>query len=129
MNRSLPALRRFGQNFLTDPNIRRKMVAALDIDPQDAVLEIGPGDGALTRPLMERARRVVAVEIDRGRCARLKESLPRSSRVRLICRDILETDIRGIASGCRRKRLIVFGNIPYNITSPLLVHLSGAAAS
>ncbi len=123
----LPSLRRFGQNFLVDPNIRRKILASLDLSCRDVVLEIGPGDGALTRPVMERVRRVVAVEIDRARAAALKASLPKRSRVTILCQDILKTDLKVIARRHRAGRLVVLGNIPYNITSPILGLLCAAA--
>ncbi len=127
MSRRLAALRRFGQHFLVDPNIQRKMLSCLDLARRDVVLEIGPGDGALTRPVMERVRRVVAVEIDRGRAAGLKASVPQRSRLTVLCRDILKTDLESIARRHHAGRLVVLGNIPYNITSPILQLLCAAA--
>jgi len=127
MSRRLPPLRRFGQNFLVDPNIRRKIVSHLNVSKYDVVLEIGPGDGALTRPVLECARRVVAVEIDRGRAADLKASFPKRSRATVLCQDILNTDLRKIARSQKRSRLVVLGNIPYNITAPILELLCEAA--
>jgi len=126
MSGRLPALRRLGQNFLVDPNIKRKILDALDVTPRDVVLEIGPGDGALTRPVAQRVRRVVAVEIDRGRAAALKASCPKCSGVTVLCQDILETDLKGVCRRCRARRLVAFGNIPYNITSPILGLLCAA---
>ncbi len=128
MSVRLPPLRRLGQNFLVDPNIKRKILASLDVSAGDVVLEIGPGDGALTHPVMERVRRIVCVEIDRARAAALKASLPKYSRATILCQDILKTDIARIARDYRSGRLVVLGNIPYNITSPILGRLCEAAA-
>ncbi len=127
MSARLPPLRRLGQNFLVDPNIKRKILACLDVSAGDVVLEIGPGDGALTYPVMERVRRIVCVEIDRARAAALKASLPKRSRATILCQDILKTDIAKIARDYRAGRLVVLGNIPYNITSPILARLCEAA--
>jgi len=123
----LPPLRRFGQHFLVDPNIQRKILACLDLSVRDVVLEIGPGDGALTRPVMERVRRVVAVEVDRGRAAALQASLPKRCRTTVLCQDILKTDLKEIARRFRAGRIVVLGNIPYNITSAILEFLCAAS--
>jgi 16S rRNA (adenine1518-N6/adenine1519-N6)-dimethyltransferase len=117
------AKKRFGQNFL-EPAWVAKVIAAIDPKPDEAFLEIGPGPGALTRPLAERARSVVAVEIDRDLAANLTASAP--SNVTVIAGDFLEipsSDLRLETSDLR-----VVGNLPYNIASPILIRLRDLAA-
>ena len=111
------AKKSLGQNFLVDPNLQRKIVEAVDAGPDDTVIEIGPGRGALTDLLAEAAGRLVAVELD----DRLAEALERRYRtepaVTIVHADILEWEPGGVLHADRLK---VIGNIPYNITSPLL---------
>src|SRR5262245_35472008 len=115
--------KRFGQHFLEAAWVA-KLVDALDIGPDDAFLEIGPGRGALTRPLAARARRVVAVEIDRDLAARLIEE--RIPKLHLIQSDFLDIDL---ADALRDEPppWRVAGNLPYNVSSPILFKLLGAA--
>ncbi len=132
--RSLDALgvhpsKRWGQNFLTDPNVIRAIVEAVGSDAEEDLVEIGPGLGALTVPLAKRARRVTAVEIDRrlvGRLAAL-ESLGREN-VQVVHGDILEFDFAAAAREAGR-RVVVMGSIPYSITAPILQRLVEARAS
>jgi 16S rRNA (adenine1518-N6/adenine1519-N6)-dimethyltransferase len=115
------ARKRFGQNFL-EPAWVAKVIAAIDPKPDEAFLEIGPGPGALTRPLAKRAKSVVAIEIDRDLAADLTASAP--SNVTVIAGDFLETsDFRLLTSDFR-----VVGNLPYNIASPILIRLRDLAA-
>ncbi len=110
------ANKRLGQHFLTDRNILQRIVDALDPAPGDVVLEIGPGKGSLTEQLLARGLRVIAIERDR----RLAEELRhRGSGVgcQVVTGDALHLDWHELASGHRFK---IVGNIPYNITSPLL---------
>jgi 16S rRNA (adenine1518-N6/adenine1519-N6)-dimethyltransferase len=102
-----------GQHFLADPNILARIADALEATPKDTVLEIGPGPGALTLALLQRAARVVAIEKDRDLIAPLRERFP---SLELIEADALEVDWHEIVTG----PFLVAGNIPYNITSPLL---------
>ena len=110
--------KRFGQNFLADPHYVSRIVAAIDPQPGDNVVEIGPGLAALTGALLERAGRIAAVEIDRDLAARLRERFT-ADRLALHEADALTFDFSTLGDGLR-----VVGNLPYNISSPLLFHLA-----
>jgi len=113
-----------GQHFLLHPHQARRIVAALDLEPQDLVVEIGPGLGALTGLLAEQAARVVALEVDPALAAYLeKELFPSEPRVEVICQDVLQFDFRQLAREAGTP-LAVVGNLPYQITSPLLFKLA-----
>jgi 16S rRNA (adenine1518-N6/adenine1519-N6)-dimethyltransferase len=105
--------RRFGQHFLTDPRLLGRIADALDAGPGSTVLEIGPGPGGLTTALLARAGRVVAVEKDRDLARALRERLP---NLELVEGDALDLDWHQLAGA----NAIVAGNIPYNITTPLI---------
>lgn len=105
--------RRFGQHFLSDPRLLARIADAVGATPDDTVLEIGPGPGGLTTALLERAGRVVAIEKDRDLAAQLRRQLP---RLELVVGDALEEDWHALGG----PDALVAGNIPYNITSPLL---------
>ncbi len=117
-----------GQNFLRDPNISRKIVAAIRPRPEDLILEIGPGEGALTTHLLGRAGMLIVVEIDRRVVKYLKEQVlppPEAGphlAVTVLHQDILETDLSSVAHQFGR-RLRIIGNIPYHITSPIIFHV------
>ncbi|MCF0142293.1 MAG: 16S rRNA (adenine(1518)-N(6)/adenine(1519)-N(6))-dimethyltransferase RsmA, partial [Parasporobacterium sp.] len=117
--------KKYGQNFLTDANILKGIVAAAAIGPEDTVLEIGPGMGALTGYLLEAAGHVVAVEIDRMLIPILKETLGEPENLTLINGDILKTDLRAIlgpfTEGGRRVKVVA--NLPYYITTPIVMEL------
>ncbi|HEX2210596.1 MAG TPA: 16S rRNA (adenine(1518)-N(6)/adenine(1519)-N(6))-dimethyltransferase RsmA [Longimicrobium sp.] len=115
------AKRSLGQNFLIDPNAQRRIVDALDPSPGDEVMEIGPGQGALTRHLAERAGRLTLVELDDELARRLAEEFAGNERVRVIHRDVLQVPLEEVTSD--PARLKVIGNIPYNITTPILFGL------
>lgn len=110
---------KWSQNFLADPNMARKCVDTLEVGPTDAVLEIGPGRGALTQLLMERAGTVSAVEIDPELAAGLVEKYRGDPRFSLINRDVLEADPERDL-GLKGKSYKVIGNLPYAVTSPIL---------
>jgi 16S rRNA (adenine1518-N6/adenine1519-N6)-dimethyltransferase len=103
--------KRLGQNFLIDRNIKDKIIEAIHLGKEDVVLEIGPGLGALTEDLQLKAKTVIAVEKDK----RLHDFLQNSISSDLINMDILEYEFKNIAS-----KLIVVGNLPYSISSPIL---------
>ena len=113
-----------GQNFLSDPSLSRKIVSLGGIGPEDVVLEIGSGLGSLTLPLAETAKFVLAIEKD----TRLKELLKAEllvnglSNVKLLEKNILEFDIADWAKGIDQQ-IIVAGNLPYNISSQILIQL------
>ena len=116
--------KRLGQHFLTDKNIINKIIDISGINSSDDILEIGPGMGALTVPLAFKVNSVVAVEKDRRMVDFLQEILAKNKieNVTLINEDILKTDIQKISYG-KKNMLKVAGNLPYNISSPLLEKL------
>jgi 16S rRNA (adenine1518-N6/adenine1519-N6)-dimethyltransferase len=107
------AKRRLGQHFLSDPRLLGRIADALAAGPADTVLEIGPGPGGLTAALAERAGRLVAIEKDRDLVPALRARYPSAT---IVEGDALELDWAALAG----PRFLVTGNIPYNITSPLL---------
>lgn len=109
-----------GQNFLCDDNVIRKVVAAVAAGRDDVVVEVGPGFGALTLGLAETAGRVFAVEFDGGIARAFIEEHGEVNGVELVEGDILDFDLAAAARSCGVGRLIVAGNIPYSLTSPLL---------
>ncbi|MGD2046528.1 MAG: 16S rRNA (adenine(1518)-N(6)/adenine(1519)-N(6))-dimethyltransferase RsmA [Gemmatimonadota bacterium] len=118
------AKRSLGQNFLVDENIQRKIVAALGAEPDDDVLEIGPGRGALTRHLVGSVGRLVLVELDDQLAAELAEEHGARSDVSVVHADILDYPLTELVpAGSPVEDLLVVGNIPYNITTPILFHL------
>jgi 16S rRNA (adenine1518-N6/adenine1519-N6)-dimethyltransferase len=110
--------KRFGQNFLADPHYVARIVEAIDPQPGDNLVEIGPGLAALTGALIEGAGRIAAIEIDRDLAARLRERFT-ADRLALHEADALAFDFSSLGDSLR-----VVGNLPYNISSPLLFHLA-----
>lgn len=119
----LAASRRRGQNFLVDGNVARKVVEAVAPSADDVVIEIGPGFGAITFGLAARAAHVVAVEFDAGIARAFREEYPDAAGITLVNEDFLAFDIEGAARRFGAARLIVAGNLPYNITSPAIRRL------
>ncbi len=115
------ARKRFGQHWLRSESVLAQIIAAAELHAGDRVLEIGPGRGALTRPLLASGAEVVAVELDRDLCGQLQRQFG-GERFQLIEGDILRLDLGPL--GCNK----VVANIPYNITGPLLGHLLGSIA-
>ena len=113
--------RSLGQNFLVDPNLQRKIVDALGAGSDDEVVEVGPGRGALTRHLVGMVRRLVLVELDDALASDLQEAYASRGDVVVIHGDILRLDLA--AQVLDPARLRVVGNIPYNITTPILFRL------
>ncbi len=109
-----------GQNFITDKRVIERIVSEAGITPDDEVLEIGPGLGALTFALARKAARVVAVEKDARLAERLRALLPEWPNVELICGDALDVDFGALYKG---RRLKVAANLPYSVSSPILVRL------
>jgi 16S rRNA (adenine1518-N6/adenine1519-N6)-dimethyltransferase len=114
----------WGQNFLVDPNVRRRIVAAAQIEPDDVVVEIGAGLGALTGLLAQASRRVIAIERDPELVPVLRASLP--EHVTIAAVDALSFDF-GAAAREAGRPLVVLGNLPYQITSPLIFALLDSA--
>ena len=127
------ARKRFGQHFLHDPAVIRRIIAAIDPAPNDNLVEIGGGMGALTAPLLERVEVLHVIEVDARLAAELQqlgESRARqSSTGRLVVHlaDALDFDFAALASPERRLRVV--GNLPYNISTPLLFRLLGLKAA
>ena len=115
--------KRFGQNFLIDDFVIGKIIRAAEIDDTDTVLEIGPGIGTLTQYLAEAAEHVYAVEIDRNLIPILSETLADYDNVTVINEDILKTDIAAIAAKSKSGRLKCVANLPYYITTPIIMEL------
>jgi 16S rRNA (adenine1518-N6/adenine1519-N6)-dimethyltransferase len=116
------ARRRFGQHFLIDEGVIAAIVRAIDPRPGQALVEIGPGLGAVTQPLLDRCGALTVIEIDRDLARRLR-MLP---GLTVIESDVLRVDFGALAAA-RGARLRVVGNLPYNISTPILFHLLGAA--
>jgi len=118
------ARKRFGQNFLSDPNIIRKIIEAIRPAEGDRMVEIGPGLGAMTEPLMARLPHLHVVEIDRDLIARLKEA--HSPETLTIHEgDALKFDFGSLVADGAPLRVV--GNLPYNISTPILFHLADYA--
>ncbi|MBS3916720.1 MAG: 16S rRNA (adenine(1518)-N(6)/adenine(1519)-N(6))-dimethyltransferase RsmA [Sulfuritalea sp.] len=117
------ARKRFGQNFLVSPGVVAKIVDAIHPQADDSLVEIGPGLGALTEPLLARLNHLHVVEIDRDLIARLRERFP-PERLTIYEGDALEFDFSSLGSGLR-----VVGNLPYNISTPILFHLAACAGT
>jgi 16S rRNA (adenine1518-N6/adenine1519-N6)-dimethyltransferase len=109
---------KLGQNFLADPAAALAIVDALGDLSRQTVVEIGPGAGAITAILAARARRLIAIELDRVLAAQLHEQFP---RIQVLEADILTVDLSALRNGDEKLRVI--GNLPYYITSPILTHL------
>ena len=124
------ARKRFGQNFLVSPSVIRNIVDAVAPREGDTLVEIGPGLGALTDPLLERITHLHVVEIDRDLISRLRARYP-EERLSIHEGDALEFDFGSLVpndSAAHKARFKIVGNLPYNISSPLLFHLSQYAS-
>jgi 16S rRNA (adenine1518-N6/adenine1519-N6)-dimethyltransferase len=115
--------KRFGQNFLAQPATAERIVECAGIAPDDVAVEIGPGLGALTQFILTKARRLHLIEIDRDLAAYLEANAPAGPcEIRMHPQDVMRFDFRSLAEE-EGQRLILLGNLPYNISSPLLFHL------
>jgi 16S rRNA (adenine1518-N6/adenine1519-N6)-dimethyltransferase len=117
--------KRFGQHFLADAGVVDAIVRAIDPKPADTMVEIGPGLAALTQPLVERLGRLTVIELDRDLAARLRSH----SQLEVIEADVLKVDIAQLAASHAAPKLRVVGNLPYNISTPILFHLLAAVHS
>ena len=113
------ARKRFGQHFLSDPAIVDAIVRAIAPKPRDAMVEIGPGLAALTQPLVERLGRLHVIELDRDLAARLRAH----PQLAVVEADVLTVDFTRLARDAGAASLRVVGNLPYNISTPILFHL------
>jgi 16S rRNA (adenine1518-N6/adenine1519-N6)-dimethyltransferase len=127
------ARKRFGQHFLHDPGVLDKIVRAVSPQPGDHVVEIGPGRGALTRALLDEwpandgGATLDLIEIDRDLAPLLREEFASNPRIQIHEADALDFDFAGLAAE-RGGRLRIVGNLPYNISTPLLFHLLESAS-
>ena len=117
--------KRFGQNFLTDDTVLYNIIRVIDPQPKDTMVEIGPGLAAMTRLLLEGVEQMHVVELDRDLVERLKKSFD-PKRLIIHSADALQFDFSSIPVPAGSKLRIV-GNLPYNISSPLLFHLAEMA--
>ena len=115
------ARKRFGQHFLTDGAILDAIVDAIEPKPGEALVEIGPGLGAMTDPLVARCEKLTVIELDRGLALRLRKR----PELDVIEADVLQVDFAALARQ-RGRKLRIVGNLPYNISTPILFHLLGA---
>ena len=116
--------KRYGQNFLIDPRVLDKIVAAAEITKEDMVLEIGPGIGTLTQYLAKAARKVVAVEIDASLIPVLADTLQEYPNVKVIHQDVLKLDLKELVEKENEGRPVkVVANLPYYITTPIIMGL------
>ena len=113
------ARKRFGQHFLTDKAVIAEIVDAIDPQPGQAMVEIGPGLAAMTQPLVERLGHLQVIELDRDLAVRLRQH----KQLTVHEADVLKVDITALAAGLGTQSLRVVGNLPYNISTPILFHL------
>lgn len=120
MSKHVPR-KRFGQNFLRDDNIIAQIVASIAPQPGDRIIEIGPGQGALTEPLMQHTGRLEVIELDRDLIPLLKNKFAYQGEIIIYNQDVLTFDFASLSQEANSLRVV--GNLPYNISTPLLFHL------
>ena len=123
MSKHIPR-KRFGQHFLSDRGIIEDIVNAINPSPGEPMVEIGPGLAALTQPLVERLGSLSVIELDRDLAARLRSH----SQLQVIESDVLKVDFAAVAANLGATKIRVVGNLPYNISTPILFHLLGYVA-
>jgi 16S rRNA (adenine1518-N6/adenine1519-N6)-dimethyltransferase len=119
------ARKRFGQNFLRDSSVIRHIIACLGLRPGQHWVEIGPGQGALTEPLLQAGARLDVIELDRDLVALLKKKFAGQPHLDIHSADALKFDFSSLSE--QGERLRVVGNLPYNISTPLMFHLLNSA--
>ena len=119
----IKAQKKYGQNFLTDDGVLDEIVEAAGVCDKDHIVEIGPGLGALTKRLAEKASHVTAIEIDTQMIPVLDEVLEGFDNTRVICADVLKTDMKEIADTYPGEDVKVVANLPYYITTPIVTSL------
>ena len=117
--------KRFGQNFLQDYGIISHIIGSIEAQPNEHWVEIGPGQGALTEPLLKLGIKLDVVELDRDLVVWLKHKFQHQERLQIHSADALRIDFSALAAG---EKLRVIGNLPYNISTPLMFHLLEHAA-
>ena len=116
------ARKRFGQHFLSDGGIIEAIVQAIDPQPGEPMVEIGPGLAALTQPLVERLGKLTVIELDRDLAVRLRTR----GNLNVVESDVLKVDFPQLAQAMNASKIRVVGNLPYNISTPILFHLLDA---
>ena len=125
-NRLIPARKRWGQHFLARGETAERIVAAARLNPTDTVVEVGPGNGALTRPIAARVERLLAIEIDPWRAAALEEEFSGERRVKIMRGDVLERPFaEWLARAGWGGRAVLVANLPYNAATPILLAAIG----
>ncbi|MDB5972409.1 MAG: Ribosomal small subunit methyltransferase [Hydrocarboniphaga sp.] len=119
------AKKHFGQHFLHDPYVIDRILRTVNPQPGEAIIEIGPGPGALTAPLLKRVPQLTVVELDRDVIPHLREACGNAPGLNIVMADALKVDYAALAPPDQPLRLV--GNLPYNISTPLLFHLLGFA--
>ncbi|HEX3397878.1 MAG TPA: 16S rRNA (adenine(1518)-N(6)/adenine(1519)-N(6))-dimethyltransferase RsmA, partial [Steroidobacteraceae bacterium] len=123
----MPVRKRFGQHFLHDPGVIRRILDAISPAPEDRIVEIGPGRGALTWGLLQRARALDVIEIDRDLAQSLQADARATKSLRVHVADALDTDFKRLRAEGGPLRIV--GNLPYNISTPLLFRLLSQRAA
>ena len=116
------AKKHLGQNFLHDKGVIERIVQAINPQPDDAIVEIGPGQGALSFPLLDRHGALTAIEFDRDLHAPLQAAARAHGELRLIEGDVLGVDFTALAAELGAGKIRLVGNLPYNLSSPILFH-------
>ena len=119
----------YGQNFLVDQHVINKIISGANIEEQDLVIEIGPGLGGLTERLAKEAKYLIAIEIDKSLIPILEESFCEYPNVSILNQDILKTDITELITAHGAKSAKVVANLPYYITTPIIMNILEANAS
>jgi len=114
--------KRFGQHFLHERGVIERIIASLAPQPGERIVEIGPGEGALTLPLLARTGSLTAIELDRDLIPRLAEAARAVGELEIVQSDVLDVDLCALAAG---HPLRLVGNLPYNISTPILFHVLG----
>src|SRR6266542_2955821 len=118
----IPARKRWGQHFLTRAETAERIVAAARLGPTDTVVEVGPGNGALTRPIAARVRHLLAIEIDPWRAAALEEEFAGEGRVRIARGDVLARSFaEWMGEAGWEGPAVLVANLPYNAATPILL--------
>jgi 16S rRNA (adenine1518-N6/adenine1519-N6)-dimethyltransferase len=118
----IPARKRWGQHFLVRAEIASRIVEAASLRPDETVIEVGPGEGALTRPILKRVRRLLAIEIDPLRIPLLDSEFGSESGLRLICGDALTaTFAQWLEKAGWKPPAVLLANLPYNVATPILL--------
>lgn len=112
-----------GQNFLMDKNIIDKIIEGTEINAEDTVIEIGPGIGVITQEAANRAKKVIAVEIDKSLIPILEETLAEHDNIKIINEDILKLDLNKIIDEHHAESVKIIGNLPYYITTPIIMKI------